>query len=334
MATLLQAATSKPLFKTARAVGTIPHLECLSCGHLMDDTDLLDDSSSMACSACGYLMTCSEGIWEAILPHRLARYHKFIVEYETVRRLEGRGSGRGDYYLALPFRDLTGHNSWQWRIRGRSFRFFAEKIVPILEYRVPTGLDILDIGAGNCWLSYRLALRGHRPAAVDLLVNQYDGLGAARHYFSSLPRRFPRFRAAVDQMPFAAGQFDLAVFNASFHYSEDYDRTIQECLRCLRRPGHVVIMDSPFYDREESGRTMLQERRADFERKYGFRSDSIKSREFLTPPVVEHLGRRYEISWTILHPWYGLRWALRPVRARLRRHRETAKFLILWGTVE
>ncbi|MGE5326919.1 MAG: class I SAM-dependent methyltransferase [Deltaproteobacteria bacterium] len=275
-----------------------------------------------------------QGIWEALLPERRAKFERFIEEYEKVRRMEGRGSGGGHYYLALPFKDVSGHNSWQWKIRGRSFRFLAQKVLPILEYRITGGMDVLDLGAGNCWLSYRLASRGHRPVAVDLLVNQLDGLGAARHYFPFLGRKFPRFQAEIDRLPFAEKQFDLAIFNASFHYSEDYSQTLEECLRCLRRPGHIIIMDSPLYTHAESGERMLQERRSNFERKYGFRSDSVASREYLTPSMLDALGRRFDINWTILHPWYGVKWAVRPLRAWFQRRREPAKFQIIWGTVD
>src|SRR5205807_10358532 len=58
--------------------------------------------------------------------------------------------------------------------------------------------------------------------------------------------------------------FDLAIFNASFHYSEDYHRTLGEVLCCLRRPGHLAIIDSPFYERPESGEEMVKQRRALF----------------------------------------------------------------------
>ena len=48
-----------------------------------------------------------------------------------------------------------------------------------LPERTERALRILDLGAGNGWMSYRLALQGHLPIAVDLLTNDRDGLGAA-----------------------------------------------------------------------------------------------------------------------------------------------------------
>lgn len=107
---------------------------------------------------------------------------QFLREYGAVRHAEGRGSDDPAYYLALPYRDLSGQNDQQWQIRGRSFRYLERVILPPLERRAERPLDILDLGAGNCWMSYRLALRKHRPVALDIFSDQRDGLGAVRHY--------------------------------------------------------------------------------------------------------------------------------------------------------
>jgi SAM-dependent methyltransferase len=334
MATLLQPVSLNAVQNSPAASSLGLRLQCPRCNGLLEETGRLANPYSIICGSCDFVLSNREGIWRALTPHGAARYKRFIQDYETVRLREGRGSGGGHYYLALPFKDISGGNSWQWGIRARTFRFVTQRILPVLEYRIPGGLDILDLGAGNGWLSYRLALRGHRPVAVDLLVNHFDGLGAARHYLPFLRRKFPRFQAEMDRLPFAPGQFDLAIFNASFHYSEDYDRTLDECLRCLRRPGHILILDSPSYFSEESGEKMVSEKKAGFEKKYGFKSDSISSCEFLTPSIVASLAQRHRITWEELEPWYGLGWWLRPLRARLLRRREPAKFHVFWGTVE
>lgn len=300
----------------------------------MTEFDPAEPSAKPLCPSCGFVLVNWKGIWRALAPEREERFRQFILEYQRVRSQEGRGSSRPEYYLTLPHDDLTGRNTWQWRIRGRSFRFLEQRIFPQLERKYPGGLDVLDIGAGNGWMSFRLALRGHRPVAVDILVNAEDGLGAARHYFPHLPKSFPRFQAEMDRLPFAERQFDVAIFNASFHYSENYAHTLQEALRCLRRPGHILIVDSPFYRHGESGRRMVEERKAEFEKKFGFRSDSIPSREYLTRETLDELARACRLTWKILKPWYGVGWALRPWKARLLGRRESSEFFILWATLE
>jgi SAM-dependent methyltransferase len=273
------------------------------------------------------------GICSALPPCRESIFRQFVQDYESVRAKEGRGSSCADYYLALPFQDLTGRNVWQWHIRARTFRFMEKHLLPNIESSYPGGCDVLDVGAGTGWLSYRLAQRGHRPVAVDLLVNDTDGLGAARHYFQLVPP-FLRFRAEMDCLPFMPAQFDVVVFNASLHYSVDYRRTLQEALRCLRKGGHLIIADSPFYWREESGRKMLEEKRAAFKRQFGFGSDSIQSCEYLTPHTLKDLSTHLALKWNVHKPWHGLSWALRPIKASLMRRREPSKFYLLHARTE
>jgi SAM-dependent methyltransferase len=315
---------------SVRETASSLRLQCPICQQLLLPSGMF---SNPVCSGCGFVMSELNGIFRALSPDRELHFSQFVRDYEMIRAKEGRGSSSADYYLELPFRDLTGRNLWQWKIRARTFRHLEKHVLPELEHVCPHGCDLLDVGAGNCWLSFRLALRGHRPVAVDLLTNEADGLGATHHYFRRLPRGFPRFQAEMDRLPFAAQQFDVVIFNASLHYSTDYERTITEALRCLRRPGHLIIADSPFYSRDESGREMLEERRATFQQRFGFRSDSVASREYLTPEVLRDLERTLSAQWTVLKPWYGVGWAMRPLKARLFRRREPSKFYLLWAKV-
>ncbi len=335
MDVLLQSSI-RPTPEAAIASPAHPHsifLRCPVCTHSIGELVPQAMGVEPLCPACGFRFKNEQGIWKAFAPCREERFEQFMTEYQTIRRSEGRGSSGGCYYLALPFKDTTGRNSWQWRLRARSFRYLQRKILPEIERGHKSGLDILDVGAGNCWLSYRLALGGHRPVAIDLRTDELDGLGASRHYLRFLSHPFPRFQAEMDRLPFDEGQFDLVIFNASFHYSEDYQTTLGEVLRCLRRPGHILIVDSPFYTSEENGCAMMAERRKAYLKKYGFASDSIASREFLTWETLRQLSRTYGVRWQLVRPWYGMRWALRPLRARLARRREPAKFYIIRGLV-
>ncbi|HET7751638.1 MAG TPA: class I SAM-dependent methyltransferase [Terriglobales bacterium] len=311
---------------------TVLLTRCPACAHVIG---LLDPSETTehACGLCGFHLRNRAGVWLALAPERERYFEQFVREYEHVRTLEGRGSSSPDYYLSLPYADLTGRNAWQWSIRAISFRYLLRNILPSIESRMARPLDILDIGAGNGWLSYRLAQRGHLPVAVDLLDNDADGLGAARHYYGSLGWLFPRFQAEMDYLPFADAQFDVAIFNAALHYSEDYCSTLREAVRCLRPGGHVLIIDSPFYRSEESGYRMVDERKQQFTRAFGFASDSIGSREFLTATALAEVTASLHLHWKVRKPWYSVKWALRPVKARMLRRREPSKFYIFWAEV-
>jgi SAM-dependent methyltransferase len=281
-----------------------------------------------ACTRCPFKITCERDVWRALLPERKAYFARFVEDYEFIREREGRGSKDARYYLALPDRDLTGCNRGQWAIRARTFRYIERRILPQIGPRLNARLRILDLGAGNGWMSYRLARQGHSPVALDLITNEQDGLGAAEHYATHLPFLFPRIQAELENIPFADSQFDVSIFNASFHYSECYETTLGEALRCTRAGGLVLIADTAWYPDEESGERMLAERCAAFVKRYGFPSDEIPSQEYLTDKRLRRLEGRFGIRWQTYAPYYGLRWQLRPWLAKLRSARTPSQFRI------
>jgi SAM-dependent methyltransferase len=258
-----------------------------------------------------------------------ATRERFLNDYVRIRHAEGRGSPNAAYYLALPYRDVTGRLQNQWTIRAASFRHFERCVLPAIERRARRPLRIADLGAGNCWLCYRMALRGHRPIAIDILGDPLDGLTAGRHYQAHTP--FPRVIAEFDSLPFAAGSTDLAIYNASIHYSPDYRHTLAEIRRCLQPEGRFVIIDSPVYRCPEHGEAMRRERHQQFQTTYGFASDSLASIEYLDEPMLGELARDLGIDWQIYKPWYGWQWAMRPWKARWKGKRPPSRFWILVG---
>jgi len=320
---------AKPI--NARGSSDTLSLRCPVCGGAMGSVlrvSLSQQVDSIRCGNCRFEMRSESGIWDALPPARKARFQRFIQQYESVRAAEGRGGNGRLYYAELPFHDATGRHASQWHIRSRSFRYFEREILRSLERKHQRPLVVFDLGAGNGWLSYRLTLRGHFCVAVDLLVNEFDGLAAASHYAPLLPHPLTCFRAEVDRLPFANEQGDCVIFNASLHYSENYARTLAEALRCLRVGGTLAIVDSPWYQNEESGAAMVAERRDDFTRRFGFPSDALASQEYFTDGRLAALETELGIHWTVLRPWYGLRWAARPLIAKFKGKREPSSFRI------
>ncbi|HLO29869.1 MAG TPA: class I SAM-dependent methyltransferase [Anaerolineales bacterium] len=268
-----------------------------------------------------------DGIWRFLLPESEAHYTRFIADYEAVRRSEGRGSTSENYYRALPFKDLSGHFTADWHIRSRSFSVLVKKVLTRLQNPLERALRILDLGAGNGWLSNRLSAQGDRVTAVDLLVNEQDGLGAWKYYKNG----FTPVQAEFNHLPVMDRFADAVIFNASFHYSENYAETLKEGLRVLSREGLIVIMDSPIYRRSASGEKMVAERQTQFKENYGFASDNLQSENYLTYTRLKELGRELNLTWKIITPFYGVRWLVRPLIAKLLRRREPAKFHLIVG---
>jgi SAM-dependent methyltransferase len=163
---------------------------------------------------------------------------------------------------------------------------------------------------------------------VDLLVNDLDGLGTWKYYQHS----FTPIQAEFNHLPIMDSFADVAIFNASFHYSENYEETLKEALRVVGDEGAIAIMDTPIYRRQASGEKMVAEREAAFLAHYGFASDALESENFLTYQQVRELGDSLGIQWLYFRPFYGLRWFLRPLKALLTGKREPAKFHLVVGS--
>ncbi|MCB8945195.1 MAG: class I SAM-dependent methyltransferase [Ardenticatenaceae bacterium] len=276
---------------------------------------------TLTCPHDNLTFTQIEGIWRLLLPERAAHFQQFITEYETVRQAEGWGSQQAGYYRALPQVPADDPFAAIWHIRARSFQALTAQVLG------EPPLRILDLGAGNGWLSHRLAQLGHEVAAVDVLTNGVDGLGAMRHYEVA----FTAVQAEFDHLPFAPHQADLVIFNGSFHYTADYEQTLVMVKRVLRANGRMVIMDSPIYHNAASGQQMVAERAAAFAQEHGFRGDVLPHEGFMTFGRLAELAQTMSLRWHFIKPAYGWRWAVRPWLARLRRHREPATFLLVVG---
>ena len=102
-----------------------------------------------------------------------------------------------------------------------------------------TGCHVLDIGAGQGFDAWRLALRGARVTAVE---------------FSPLlceagSRSFPGMRwigGFGHALPFADASFDHVFVNAALHHMQDIPATIAEALRVLRPGGLLITSGDPF----------------------------------------------------------------------------------------
>jgi SAM-dependent methyltransferase len=285
---------------------------------------------------------CIDGIWRCLPPERAAVFAPFLRDYTAIRDAEGYGYDDMARLQRLPDADPAEPLAWQWRMRAISFASLCRDVIACEETRRDTnisslfaslrvssrvnpGLRVLDLGAGVGWLSNRLARLGHHPCAIDLNLDPHDGLGAALLYGGD----WPRVQAEFDRLPLAERQVDLVIYNASLHYSTAYRATLAEALRVLRPGGRIVVLDSPIYRRDASGRQMIAERQTAFARDHGTRSDALPNVGYLTWTMLRELGHVLELRWRIIRPWYGWRWALRPWRARLMRKREPSTFALL-----
>ncbi len=286
--------------------------------------DYVDDHT-LQCPDDQALYRKQDGIWRMLHPSREAHFSQFLKEYEAVRTAEERGSHDPNYYRQLPHQDITGKRSAEWLQRHNSFRVLMDSILYKLEKDKERQLKVLELGAGNGWLSYNVSLVNHLAVAVDLGLSARDGLGAHIHYDAPI---LP-VQAEFDHLPFESDQFDLVVFNAALHYSENYEISLAEALRVRTDLGALAIMDTPVYKHKESGLKMVADREAQFQSAYGFASNSLANENFLTDARLESLAATFGFEWEQYSYVSEVRQGLRNLRHALTNKREAPRFPVI-----
>lgn len=248
---------------------------------------------------------------------------KFFREYARHRAREGRAV-RGQDLRSLPY-VRSGPLARQWAVRARSFELFVDRIVNPMA--VTRSLHVLDIGAGNGWLAYRLAGLGHCVVALDIRDDDVDGLGAAQDLLLESPGQFQCVNASFEALPFGNKYFDIATFNASLHYATDLGSVLVEAIRVTRPGGAIVILDSPFYASEQDGKRMVAEKHANGAARFGDRASvllSLNFIEFLTRDRLEAAADG--LSWSHHRARYPLWYEMRPLIAWFGGKRRPSRF--------
>ncbi len=259
---------------------------------------------------------------------------RFREAYGQQRATEGRRTSAPEL-LALPYVE-RGALARQWQVRARTFARFLDVVLePRAREVAPRPVRVADLGAGNGWLCYRLALRGHVGLALDLRTDAIDGLGAAAPYAQHLTAPFARVAASFEEVPLATHSCDVAVFNAALHYALNLEAALAEAARVVLPGGRVAILDSPFYEREAEGLAMVAEKKDNATRQFGARAEDLMALpfiEFLTHRRLEAGSARLGLLWRRHRVRYPLWYEARPLLAQVRGRRSPSRF-DLWEAV-
>ncbi len=212
-------------------------LRCPCC-HERLSVETIDPSPLLFCPACVVRYPVINGIPGLVIPERAKSLENFCRQYDALRLQEGWASVTPNYYQSLPFRDLSGRHPREWQLRAASFRLLQKWLQ---QNYAETPLRILDVGAGSGWMSRELAAR-HNVLAIDA--------NAGPHGLAALPsaqRRFLAVQAELEFLPLASSTFDLAIANASLHYTRHVETLLEKISRVLRPGGKLIVMDSPVY---------------------------------------------------------------------------------------
>lgn len=254
---------------------------------------------------------------------------RFRRAYGAHRATEGRDYSGADL-LALPYL-TSGPLARQWSVRARTFDAFMSHVVGPAARSRARPLRVLDLGAGNGWLSHRLAGKGHTCLAVDIRDDAVDGLGVAQCFPPGA--MFQTLLASFDALPLPPDYADIAVFNAALHYATDLEATLAEAIRVVQPGGAIVILDTPFYAHEEAGFAMVSEKHTRARANFGHRAEALLSLPFIEFLTRDRLARASPgMLWRRQPVRYPLWYEARPVIARLRGQRPPSRF-DLWMAV-
>jgi SAM-dependent methyltransferase len=254
-----------------------------------------------------------------------AALERFARDYANHRASEGRDY-RGRALFDLPY-VKDGPFARQWQVRARTFEAFMTTVLRPGAARLARPFSVLDLGAGNGWLSHRIASEGHCAYAVDIRDDRVDGLGAATPFVERHPDRIRCVTASFDSIPLCDRSADIAVFNASLHYATDLRQVLGEAQRLVRRGGAIVILDSPFYACEADGLAMVAEKKREANARFGERAAPLMALPFIEFLTRERLARSAPtLDWRRHRVRYPLSYELRPLRAALLGQRRPSRF--------
>ena len=257
--------------QTKLANELVERLACPTCGGKLEQ---VEDQQALSCPACQAVYRQEDGIWRMLSARQAERFRSFMDNYRPLRQAEGWERAEADYYMKLPWVAPGDAQAAIWRIRRRSFEQLKKVVGP------GASLWALDLGAGNGWLSRRLAEQGFRVVALDLHTVGMDSLAGGIIYQEQTGVWFGRVQATMEELPFRAGSFNLVVSSGAFHYT-DVEATLAEIWRVLVSDGQLIITDSPVYRDAKAGRQMAEEYRSRVRQTFGREAEWVGGPGFL-----------------------------------------------------
>ncbi|MHB8748097.1 MAG: class I SAM-dependent methyltransferase [Aggregatilineales bacterium] len=286
---------------------------------------LLESADCFKCRVCDRLYRRENGIWRFLTIEQQIHYAPFVGIYGGLRSDEGWERPDDTYYLNLPNVPDNDPQAPVWRIRRRTFNILR-RILPSRRQ-----IWVLDLGAGNCWLSHHLALIGYRVVALDIRAVGRDGLENSGLYLKKGCPPFVRGQAGADALPVTENQIGLCVMSGAFHYLNP-EQTLQNVFRVLTPGGKLIVMDSPVYRQEKSGIQMIREHQAQFRAQYGIERVPIEGKSYVvlneTLAAFAGSGFQTRVRW----PERPGAWLKRLLAEQRTTRRETARFPLFIAT--
>jgi len=183
----------------------------------------------------------------------------FTSTYTGLRKREGRVYSDAEV-LMLPDIDPSHQYYREWQLRKNS----CKKLVQYINKK-ESGLNILEIGCGNGWLSAQLAIETKsNVTGVDINIVELE---QAQKLFQQITN-LNFIEGDIDATKLSDKKFDLILFAASIQYFESLKNILDKALQHLTPEGEIHIVDSKFYPIHDA--VLAQERSHQYYQLLGF----------------------------------------------------------------
>jgi SAM-dependent methyltransferase/uncharacterized protein YbaR (Trm112 family) len=146
---------------------------------------------------------------------------------------------------------------------------------------------VLDMGAGQGWASRYFAAKGCRVVAIDIVDDEWYGLGRSWAIMEKAGVYFEPLLADGENLPFLPETFDIVFFCGALHHFRDFTKILGQVHKVLKQGGKVVASGEP------SIALIVRER------------DVQNSLEEMHEGIVERRARVIEYWWSLLRTGFN-----------------------------
>lgn len=174
-----------------------------------------------------------DGIYDIIDPQERQKLNYFLKSFEAYRISNNLVIRDNSLYKNLPFSLHTE----EWKER--------QKDIFIIEKRIKNKkkLKILDVGSWNGWLSNYLSQKGHDITAVNLFIDEYDGLTSKNKYETD----YVSLQMYVEEIYRIKDKFDLIIFNRNWAFFNNPQKVFNDSKKMLTSKGEIIFTGLGFY---------------------------------------------------------------------------------------
>lgn len=218
----------------------------------------------------GHLFHYQDGVLQLLADDFAVELSRFTAVFSQMRNATQKRLLDASVYPQLPFIEPVS-TSWEWRLRQYDLEVIGQRL-PALTVNAlgPANsgrkLRLLDVGAWNGWLSYRLAMMGHEVTAVDYFIDEYDGLAAKKFY----PAEWQAIQMDLTDLSVLDTVFDAVILNRCLQFAPDPLRMLTQARTRLAPGGCLILTGLQFFAHTRRKAQQVSVYRQENRQKFGF----------------------------------------------------------------